>query len=174
MNSLDIAAGTEWQSRVYDVRELGKWARATMHRGGGPPSSIVVHHTGPVPSMPTLAGEQIYAMEQAAPNWPYGIAYNFLLFPGGRCNVYYVNDVDWCWPHTLNANCATAIGVWGDWRHRHLPRRPMRRLKRLIGALRSMWDAPVPVAPHWRYTGTECPGTIWPDLVASGFPLSGK
>jgi hypothetical protein len=102
--------------------------------------------------------EEGEAMCDMARSAPFGLPYNFLIFSTGSQRIYYLNDVDNAWPHTLNYNHACAIAAWGNYQHAGASPRMVQRIVRLVHALERMWGVPLPVLGHRHTSGTACPG----------------
>lgn len=168
MQTLVIADGTPNAITVCDVRDWRQWAQSTGTGEPGPASGIYLHHTASALTGDSV-NDQMVAMEAAADNDPYGLPYNFVVFPGAWLRVYYLNDVDVCWPHTLGHNCDTAIAAWGDYDAARCPHMLAVRVRRLVRALRTMWGVEVPTYGHREVYATACPGRyLWRELQTLG------
>lgn len=154
-----IAAGTPYETLVRDVRGFYPWSRPTSHLYKGRERLIVYHHTaGSIPAHRSTHRELDHLIQQAK-GGDFGLPYNFVVMPGGSHRIYYLNDVDECWPHTLGHNCATAICAVGN--YSVLTPRPtlVPRMLRLADALATMWGERLPELQHRDLYATACPGT---------------
>lgn len=154
-----VAAGTPWETLVRDVRSFYRWAEPTSPCYKGGKRTIVYHHTAS--GLPTgrSTHRELDFMLNLARGSRWGLPYNFLVMPGGHHRIYYLNDVDECWPHTIGHNSSTAIAAVGNY-STHVPRPTMvKRMLRLADALASMWGEWVPELQHRDVDATECPGT---------------
>lgn len=168
MEVLRIAEGTPWEIGVYDVRQGEAWTAHSGYRGNHPPEAIFIHHTATTPG-PTGALAQLNAMKQLVPTLRYGLPYNFIIFPGAKRRIWYLNDVDWCWPHTYANNCAVSICAWGNFEVEPVPGRLAYRIERLARALMAMWGRELPVHGHRDVFATACPGSrLYGALVQRG------
>jgi len=167
--TLMIAEGTEWETLVYDARQLGPWAKPTPGDVDPAQRDIIYHHT----VAPPWAGQgweyQLDAMERMRNEAPWGLPYNFVVFPTGRGRIWYLNDVDQRWPHTWAHNEATAIAAWGNFSLERPTRRLVGKMLKLADALASMWGRYIPESQHRDWYATECPGNnLSPHLPRAG------
>jgi hypothetical protein len=157
MEPLTIAEGTKHAITVWDARWDYPWARQSIGRAPGAPRCIFVHHTATARRCRT-AKDEWAAMLATAESAPFRLPYNFLIFPTASQRIYYLNDVDMAWPHTLNHNDCTAVCAWGNHHLVDAPTRMVQRMRRLILALQTMWGETLPVLAHRHVAGTACPG----------------
>lgn len=162
-----IAEGTEWATTVRDVRREGRWARSSMPTINMDKRAIVYHHTAGGLAVDYEPLQQLQVMELARNDGEWGLPYNFIVFPGKRGKVWYLNDVDSGWPHTLGYNWATAIAAWGNYSVAHPDPRLVQRMMRLADALASMWGRWVPEIQHADVMPTQCPGNHLRALLPS-------
>lgn len=168
MDSLIIADGTPYATTVLDVRADRQWAQCEGDRAAGAPAAIYLHHTADSQSARWQLG-QLDIMNRAADADEWGLPYNFVIWPGAEPNIYYLNDVDQCWPHTYGHNCDCAIAAWGNFEVNQGARLVALRMRRLVRALRLMWGEEVPTYGHREVFATACPGQyLWRQLQALG------
>lgn len=125
---------------------------------------IVIHHVGGANR--DYTAEEIARYHVRSKGWP-GIGYHFLVHRDGR--LEYVGDLETVRYHVGLLN-RTSIGVClaGDFTKEAPPGVQLMRVRMLVGGLRRVRAANVPVVGHrdvWRGTGygfTECPGNTWP------------
>jgi len=158
-SSLVIAAGSEYETRVFDLRALRDWRKGF---GGGPVDmenrEIIWHHTASAGTRLSRIKHQIARMEVECQGSPYGLPYNFVVWPGRQPRAYYLNDLDQTSPHTRGHNHHSAIAFWGNYEH-EVPELAMVGLgTRLADAIATMWARYVPESLHRDYTATVCPG----------------
>jgi len=150
-----IADGTDWAIGVSDLRRDRSWATATGRRGLTHPG-LVIHHVGRHGPGGWLYPQMAY-MHTAADRSPYGLAYNFLIFPDGA--IFYLNDVDLPWPHTRGHNHWCALGLAGHYSLASPTLKMADAAITLAGALASMWGiTPWVVKGHRDLGATVCPG----------------
>jgi hypothetical protein len=126
-------------------------------RGSTPPAALWWHHTcGPATA--TTAGEQLRVMASMARSAEYGLPYNFLVWPSPPNRVYYLNDVDGCWPHTYGHNCDVAVCAQGNYSVDYPPDGLVEQMKAVADALAAMWAVQLPCYGHRDCYATECPG----------------
>lgn len=154
---LVIAEGTPYEIAVVDLRRGGVWSQSSGRRVTGPPSTLWWHHTCGS-AQAEHQGLQLQTMVREAKAAEYGLPYNFLVWPTGDCPIYYLNDVDLCWPHTYGHNCDCAIAAQGNYSVLTPPDLMVERMKRLADALASMWAVQLPCYGHRDCYPTECPG----------------
>lgn len=166
VQALVIADGTPDRTVVWDVRGLEQWAAPT----GGPhphsdPHPIIIHHTVTDPAGTHTRPGQLAHLRRIRDTAPYGLPYNFVLFPTGR--PWYVNDVDRCWPHTWGYNAATAIACAGNYELLRPGPAMLRRLATLVRALAHMWRPQhrCVVLAHRDVAATACPGRYLAPVV---------
>lgn len=160
-----IAAGTDFYCNVWDVRPFGPWATESVGAIRKEGHTIVYHHTASdVPWSPAWRAIRPW-LDTGRRTWPWGVPYNFLVVPQAPHRIYYVHDVDRCWPHTQGYNCATAIAALGNYSTTPPPADMVARMLRLADALATMWDEWVPELQHRDITATECPGNLLSPLL---------
>lgn len=173
---LVIAAGTQYEIAVRDARSFIKWAE----RGGDVDRTwargIVYHHTAGGVAAKRTARAELGLLIEMARSSQWGLPYNFVVMPAPPFRIWYLNDVDGCWPHTLHANCLTAIAAYGNYSVAKPDARMVGRMVGLADALATMWQAWVQEHQHRDFTPTECPGTNLAPLLPSlahqrDFPL---
>lgn len=162
---IEIAAGTPFATVVYDARPLGPWSvrSAVYMKDRG--RAIFYHHTGGGLTGKMSVGRALAEMREMSGSAPYGLPYNFIVMPTAPYRVFYLNDVDGAWPHTLNYNYATAIAAWGNYSTVEPSSGMARRMLRLGDALATMWGQYVPEYQHKDVSATECPGTLLSPLL---------
>lgn len=157
-HELTIAEGTEWETLVLDVRHVTRWAEPSGGPQPRPPALIVWHHTCGNPKPLDLPG-QLEAMKRMASTDTFGLPYNFLVWPGEHPTIWYLNDVDGAWPHTLHHNSdAVAISLHGNYETTEPTDRDVAAMHSLTNALMSMWGAEITVKGHRDTSATACPG----------------
>lgn len=155
---LVIAEGTEWETLVLDVRTVTKWAEPSGGPQPRPPALIVWHHTCGSPRDLDLDG-QLAALKRMAASDTWGLPYNFVVWPGSHQAIWYLNDVDWAWPHTLHHNSdAVAIALHGNYETHEPTDAATSAMHSLTNALMSMWGAEIEVKGHRDTSATACPG----------------
>jgi hypothetical protein len=157
--SLWIASGTPYGTEVIDLRDMYPWAKSTGYASPRSERYLIVHHTvTPPPTWRVV--DEVIALIKVANTAPYGLPYNFVVTPPGT--VYYINDVDKAWPHTLNYNAHTAIACLGDYDKNPTESTMITSLEQLLHALREMWAGQYEcvVRAHREMPGnlTRCPG----------------
>jgi hypothetical protein len=163
---LTIAAGRPEAFEVRDLRWVYPWARISSGPLYQPDGSklIVWHHTATSTDFQWYVTHEVLALVRIAETAPYGLPYNFVVTPAG--SAYYVNDVDYPWPHTYAANGACAIAVVGTYTLTGPSQYAEDTLVRLTLALRRMWldqGRPAQVLGHRQVPGTtptQCPGEL--------------
>ncbi len=161
---LVIAQGTPWDVTAFDARRYQRWAQDGGPRADGPPPAIIIHHTA-TPAEGGTASQQLAHLTRIEAAGPFGLPYNFVIYPGARRRIWYLNDVDRRWPHTLGLNHGCAVAVVGNYSEVVVSPQIVHRVVRLCRALRSMWGADLPVIPHRWLQATECPGTSLYDAL---------
>ena len=158
VESLVIAEGTEWETRVIDARAYRHWSTPWGNRTPGPSRAIHWHHTvGPIPN--GSVNEMLLDLTQEAASAKYGLPYNFLVVPGEDPWAFYLNDLDQNWPHTLGHNDDTAIALAGNYEVL-IPRDvEVALMWRLSHALMTMWGEVLPIRGHRETSATACPGS---------------
>jgi hypothetical protein len=155
---LTIAEGTEWETLVLDVRHVRKWCEPSGGPQPRPPALIVWHHTVGNPTNVDQDG-QLQAMRRMADVDTFGLPYNFLVWPGDHQTIWYLNDVDGAWPHTLHHNSdAVAISLHGNYEANEPDAKAVAAMHSLTNALMSMWGAEIDVKGHRDTSATACPG----------------
>lgn len=157
MELLTIADGTPDRIDVWDVRNDWPWTNPSGGFSPGAPRCIIVHHTA-TPSLPVALADQVHKMHDVARTAKYGLPYNFVVFPGSTQRIFYVNDVDGTYPHTLSFNDCCAVAAWGNYEERPPPPTIPRRIEQLVRALKNMWQTDIPVIAHRHVFATACPG----------------
>lgn len=165
MDALVIAAGTPYAVAVYDVRRSGRWSQTSGRRGATPPASLWWHHTCG-PAVVTTPEKQVFALLREARVAEYGLPYNFVVYPDDPASVYYLNDVDLCWPHTYAHNCDVAIAAEGNYETHEPPAQMVSKMKALADALATMWQVYLPTYGHRDCYPTACPGQYLYPLLA--------
>lgn len=156
---LVIASGTPYETDVIDVRWHFPWAQSSGHADPVVKRYIILHHTATPTPLDDVISEIMFCV-RISQTARYGLPYNFAVFPSG-C-IYYLNDVDRAWPHTLNLNGHTAIAAVGNYQVNE-PNPPMlNAIERLMRALREMWAGQheIELLAHREAPGnlTLCPG----------------
>lgn len=160
-----IAAGTPYETLVRDCRDLFRWSSPVTDAYKGTGRLIVYHHTaGQVPPQRSTYAQLQFLMQEAR-GGEWGLPYNFVVMPNEPHRVYYLNDVDQCWPHTYGHNCATAICAVGNFSRLIPPPKMVAKMIRLADALASMWGQHVPEVQHRDVYATECPGNFLSALL---------
>jgi hypothetical protein len=145
---------------VRDVRHLNAWAVSSAIDLKDRKRTIVYHHTATGHVMRYSVRQALDAMDSVKNTAPYGLPYNFVVFPEYPWPVYYLNDVDQAWPHTYGWNHATAIAAWGNYSVDEPPTGLVRRMWHLADALATMWGEYIPEIQHRDVYATECPGNL--------------
>lgn len=165
MKSLIIAQGTPFEIAVWDIRnegprEGGQWAEpGYMTRGDQLKQLIVLHHTtADFEAQNTTA--QLIKLDQMAIADRYGLPYNFVFFEGRYPRVFYVNDIDKPWPHTVTQNEAIAVAVMANYERWYPPVWVGEKVANLCGALRAMLGSVIPIKGHQDISPTVCPGKL--------------
>lgn len=163
---LVIADGTQYRTSVLDCRSMGPWSeesRVSMDK----PRLIVYHHTASTPSRLHMVGQQLDRLRMEASRAPFGLPYNFLIWPARPFRIFYLNDIDHAWPHTYGFNYATAIAALGNYEVDEPPEGLAERMTDLADALATMWGQYVPETTHRDVYPTACPGQfLYPKLRA--------
>ena len=164
LETLIIGEGSEWEVTVYDVRHCAAWAQESFRRNPGPSQGIYWHHT--VSRCDASDPEEQYQwLLNHRSEGPYGLPYNFIIFPASPHTVWYLNDVDKAWPHTYGHNDATAICAVGNWDVNTPPQSLADRMWQVSHALMVMWGHPIEVYGHRDTFATACPGRyLYADL----------
>jgi hypothetical protein len=165
VQELIIAEGTPYATTVYDVRREALWAHTTGRRGPVPPAALWWHHTCGLVHFTTPA-EQLACLLREAGYAEYGLPYNFVVWPDDAATVYYLNDVDLCWPHTYGHNCDVAIAAQGNYSLYDPPAQMVSRMKQLADALATMWGVWLATYGHRDTYPTQCPGDKLYPLLA--------
>jgi hypothetical protein len=159
-----IGQGSEWETTVLDVRGDAAWAQESFRRNPGPSQGIYWHHTVSR-SDASEVEEQYQWLLNHRNEGPYGLPYNFIVFPSAPHHVWYLNAVDKAWPHTYGHNDATAICAVGNWDANTPPDTLAERMWHLSHALMVMWGHDIPVFGHRDTYATACPGRyLYADL----------
>lgn len=170
LDTLIIGEGSEWEVTVYDVRHCAQWAQESFIRNPGPSQGIYWHHT--VSRCDASDSEEQYQwLLNHRSEGPYGLPYNFIIFPASPHTVWYLNDVDKAWPHTYGHNDATAVCAVGNWDINTPPQSLADRMWQVSHALMVMWGHPIEVYGHRDTFATACPGRY---LYAELQALKGK
>lgn len=155
---LTIGAGSEWETLVLDVRRARKWCEPSGGPQPRPPALIVWHHTVGNPTNLDHVG-QLQALKHMADVDQYGLPYNFLIWPGEHQTIWYLNDVDGAWPHTLHHNSdAVAIALHGNYQDNVPDPKAVAAIHSLTNALMVMWGAEIKTVGHRDTSATACPG----------------
>ena len=162
LDTLVIGEGSEWEVTVYDVRHCAQWAQESFRRNPGPSQGIYWHHT--VSRCDASDPEEQYKwLLNHRSEGPYGLPYNFIIFPSST--GWYLNDVDKAWPHTYGHNDATAICAVGNWDINTPPQSLADKMWQVSHALMVMWGHPIDVFGHRDTFATACPGRfLYADL----------
>ncbi len=164
--ALVIAQGTEWETTVYDVRGREPWAVESFRRNPGPSQGIYWHHTVSTSTATELSYQYQWLVEHRS-GGPYGLPYNFIVFPSLPHHVWYLNDIDKAWPHTYGHNDATAVCAVGNWDTTVPPKSLADRMWHVSHALMNMWGDAIPIFGHRDTFATACPGRyLYSDLQA--------
>lgn len=155
---LVIAAGTDYQVHVLDARPFGPWSEESKLQINKEARLIVYHHTASRAPVFERVNDQLASLQLLAKESPYGLPYNFIVIPAKPWRIFYLNDVDKCWPHTYNYNCATAIAALGNYETSEPPAVLSQRMGKLADALATMWGQYVPEKLHRDLGPTACPG----------------
>ena len=170
LDTLIIAEGSEWEVTVYDVRHCAQWAQESFRRNPGPSQGIYWHHTVSRCDASDVEEQYQWLLNHRAEG-PYGLPYNFLVFPAVPHTVWYLNDVDKAWPHTYGHNDATAVCAVGNWDVNTPPPGLAEKMWHVSHALMVMWGHEIPVFGHRDTFATACPGRF---LYADLQNLKGK
>ena len=157
-DELVIAEGTEWETLVLDVRRVRTWCEPSGGPQPRPPALIVWHHTvGNAHDADPEA--QLMELRRMADVDQFGLPYNFLVWPDPKPVIWYLNDVDGAWPHTLHHNSdAVAISLHGNYERDEPSDASVAAMHSLTNALMSMWGAEIKVVGHRDTSATACPG----------------
>lgn len=162
---LVIAAGTRYEIAVRDARSFIRWAKPSLPFRGDVPRRIVYHHTAGGRVAKRTAQAELNVLIAMARDSEWGLPYNFIMMPAPPFRIFYLNDVDMCWPHTYGHNCDTAIAVYGNFEEeRPDPRVPLRMMA-LADALATMWAVWVEETQHRDWNATVCPGAYLSPLL---------
>ena len=157
VDTLVIGEGSEWEVTVYDARTSASWAVESFRRNPGPSQGLYWHHT--VSRCEDVGVEEQYKwLLNHKDQGPYGLPYNFVVFPREPHNVWYLNDVDKAWPHTYGHNDATAVCAVGNWDVTPTPPGLADKMWRVSHALMVMWGQDIDVHGHRDTFATACPG----------------
>lgn len=156
-DTLTIAADTDWEVTVYDARTVAPWAAPWGNTHTNPAREIYWHHTVSrcQATDPEAQLEWLIAHKNEG---PYGLPYNFVVFPDAPATVFYLNDIDKNWPHTYGHNDCVAICAVGNWDVDVPPQQVSERMWHLSHALMMMWATDIPVLGHRDCFATACPG----------------
>lgn len=157
LENLVIGEGSEWEVTVYDVRHCAAWAQESFRRNPGPSQGIYWHHTVSRCDASDVEEQYQWLLNHRSEG-PYGLPYNFIIFPASPHTVWYLNDVDKAWPHTYGHNDATAICAVGNWDVNTPPLELADRMWQVSHALMVMWGHPIEVYGHRDTFATACPG----------------
>jgi hypothetical protein len=155
---LIIAQGTEWETLVLDARSARSWCIPSGGMQPRPPALIVWHHTVGNVFDATL-DQQWQTLNRMADADTWGLPYNFLVWPLPQPVIWYLNDVDGAWPHTLHHNSdAVAISLHGNYEVNEPLDSAVAAMLSLTNALMSMWGTEIKVVGHRDTSATACPG----------------
>jgi hypothetical protein len=160
-----IADGSQFQTWVYDLRRFGPWATPSKQPIERPNPRIIYHHTASRATDLRHRTQEIALLERIANTAPWGLPYNFVVCGAPPHRIYYLNDVDSAWPHTLGANGAVAIAALGHFSVEQPSPRLIRTMWRLADALATMWGHWCPEVRHCDLVATECPGQYLAPLL---------
>jgi hypothetical protein len=155
---LVIAAGTHYEIHVRDARSIYKWAKPSLPFRGDVERRIVYHHTAAGVAAKRSARYELNLLIEMARSSEWGLPYNFMVMPVPPFRVWYLNDVDMCWPHTFGHNCDTAIAAYGNFETDRPDPRLAKRMMALADALATMWGEWVEESQHRDWNATVCPG----------------
>jgi len=170
LDTLVIGEGSEWEVTVYDGRHCAAWAQESFRRNPGPSQGIYWHHTVSRCDASDVEEQYQWLLNHRSEG-PYGLPYNFIIFPASPHTVWYLNDVDKAWPHTYGHNDATAVCAVGNWDVNTPPQSLADRMWQVSHALMVMWGHPIDVFGHRDCYATACPGRY---LYAELQALKGK
>lgn len=151
-----LIGGSVW---VKDIREDEQWSNPSWDVSRTPKVQLYLHHTAGSNERALAArrlDQQLALMRAERDAAPFGLPYNFLVFPNGR--IWYLNDVDNSFPHTYAHNDDTAICLAGNYELVKPTHNATKQIGRLIDALRAMWGWEEPVLGHRDVYPTACPG----------------
>ena len=131
------------------------------------PRLIIYHHTAGGEVRRRSIREELWALIDTARESDWGLPYNFVVMPSPPYRIYYINDVDRCWPHTYDRNCDTAIAAFGNFSVDQPAVGLAPRMMALADALATMWGEWVRESQHRDWSATECPGTLLSPLLPS-------
>jgi len=157
LDTLIIGEGSEWEVTVYDVRHCAAWAQESFRRNPGPSQGIYWHHTVSRCDASDVEEQYQWLLNHRSEG-PYGLPYNFIIFPASPHTVWYLNDIDRAWPHTYGHNDATAVCAVGNWDVNTPPQSLADRMWQVSHALMVMWGHPIEVYGHRDTFATACPG----------------
>ena len=156
-DTLVIAADTDWEITVYDARDVAPWASPWGNTHTNPARSIFWHHTVSRCKATDPEAQLAWLVDHKDAG-PYGLPYNFVVFPDAPATVFYLCDIDNNWPHTYGHNDCVAICAVGNWDVDVPPDAVSERMWHLSHALMMMWAADIPVLGHRDCFATACPG----------------
>ena len=156
-DTLVIAEATDWEISVYDARTTAQWAVPWGNRHTTPAREIYWHHTVSR-CQATDPEAQLAWLLATKDSGPYGLPYNFVVFPDAPATVWYLNDIDRNYPHTRGHNDCVAIAGVGNWDRFIPPADLAERMWHLSHALMMMWAADIPILGHRDCFATACPG----------------
>jgi hypothetical protein len=159
VGALLIAAGSPWETVVRDARGIYPWASASVVANRKEGRMIVYHHTATSDYGRKRSREELQRLAEIAQGSDFGLPYNFVVSGIAPFRVWYLNDVDQCWPHTYGHNCATAVAAFGNYSEGPPHLGMVVKMLRLGDALAHMWGEWVPETLHGKVGATECPGT---------------
>jgi len=166
LDTLIIGEGSEWEVTVYDVRHCAAWAQESFRRNPGPSQGIYWHHTVSRCDASDVEEQYQWLLNHRSEG-PYGLPYNFIIFPASPHTVWYLNDIDRAWPHTYGHNDATAVCAVGNWDVNTPPQSLADRMWQVSHALMVMWGHPIEVYGHRDTFATACPGRyLYAELLA--------
>ena len=166
LDTLIIGEGSEWETTVYDVRHCAAWAQESFRRNPGPSQGLYWHHTVSRCDASDVEEQYQWLLNHRSEG-PYGLPYNFIIFPASPHTVWYLNDVDKAWPHTYGHNDATAVCAVGNWDVNTPPLELADRMWQVSHALMVMWGQDIDVFGHRDTFATACPGRyLYADLLA--------
>lgn len=155
---LTIAAGSDYEITVHDVRHDRSWSPRTGPNRVGRPPMLILHHTV-THTYAERVDEQYQHLVTIQQSGPYGLPYNFVLFDGEEPRYWYCNDVDEPHPHTYRYNQCVALGVVGNYEVRQPSDQLVDRIVRWLGAMRVLWNSySLPFVGHKDVYPTACPG----------------
>lgn len=158
MEDLVIAAGTEWEETVKDMRGDYHWANEMDWHTTSPHAWHFLHHTATRYFGGDFLKEVDY-LKRLADSAPYRLPYNFITFQSDDATIFYINDIDRSWPHTYAHHDDIATCVVGNFENDVPTQNLLDRLYRHFNAIGNLYlPNPPGWLPHSAVYPTACPG----------------